>query len=181
LTDDGRVVFLDRDGVITVPTIREGKGYAPRTWQDFTVYDDVAEALEQLNSHGFRLVIATNQPDLGANEIDPRVLAGMHDFLMDEFPIAYVHVCGHTRGAGCGCRKPLPGMLQAENAREAVSFERSWMVGDRDSDIDAGRAAGCRTIFVDRGWSGEGGEKADYVVAGLSAAATMILTSIPAK
>ena len=66
-------------------------------------------------------------------------------------------------------------MLFAEGEIEPVSFEESWLVGDRDSDIEAGLAAGCRAIFIDRGWSDETGSRAGTVVLSLAEAVDAIL------
>lgn len=175
MTSPQPAVFLDRDGVITVPIEREGKGYAPRRLDDLHIYPGVDVALTELHEAGFRLVVVTNQPDVAAGHLDPLVLAEMHRRLRRELPIQFIHTCPHLAAAGCSCRKPLPGMLLAENARTAVDMARSWMVGDRDSDIEAGRSAGCRTVFIDRGWRAESGLTADVRVGGLPEAVVAIL------
>ena len=83
--------------------------------------------------------------------------------------------CRHAASDGCACRKPKPGLLAMEAAIEPVLFEGSWMVGDRDSDVAAGLAVGCHTVFIDRGWAAETGRGAGAVAWTLAEAVDTIL------
>ena len=80
-------VFLDRDGVLTVPEFRGGRSYAPRRLADFAVYPEARGALEQLRRAGFALVVVTNQPDIGAGRVAAETVARMHERLADALPL----------------------------------------------------------------------------------------------
>jgi|SRR5208283_31933 len=170
-------VFLDRDGVINRALEREGKPYPPRRLEDFEILPGVPEACAQLKKAGYLLVVATNQPDVGRGTLEENVVTVIHDFLRGQLPIDRVEVCFHP-GQGqsdCDCRKPRPGMLLRAARALEVDLPQSWMVGDRWRDIDCGHAAGCRTIFIDRGYSEELRQKPDFQASSLLEAAEIIL------
>lgn len=145
-----RAVFLDRDGVINFNEVRDGKPYAPRTLKEFAILPGVREAIEAFRAAGYLVIVATNQPD-----IPPQVFEAMHAELRKKLPVDDIKVCPHRDADQCDCRKPKPGML-LEAARERnIALEQSWMIGDRWRDVDAGKAAGCRTIFIDYNYPGE--------------------------
>ena len=176
MTPVRRVVFLDRDGVVTVPREVSGKGYAARAVSELRFYEDAAESVLRLKAAGFDVVIVTNQPDVSAGLITQPVLDKIHDVVAAHLEVDRIRTCTHLAIDACQCRKPLPGLLIAEGVEEPLSFASSWMVGDRDSDIEAGRSAGCRTIFINRGWVGETGDKADVVAADLAHAVDAIVS-----
>jgi D-glycero-D-manno-heptose 1,7-bisphosphate phosphatase len=170
-----RAVFLDRDGVLTVPEFRDGRSFAPRTLEDFRLYEDAAEATARLKEAGFVLIVVTNQPDVGYGLTSLEIVEEMHRRLDSALPLAAIEACYHGRDDACDCRKPRPGMLRRAAERFAIDCTQSFMVGDRASDIEAGRAVGCRTIFIDRGYADENPEHADFKVDSLSAAAQIVL------
>lgn len=171
-----KAVFLDRDGVLTVPDFRDGRSYAPRRLEDFRLYEGVLEATIALKRAGFLLVVVTNQPDVGAGLLAPEVLGEMHNRITARLPVDTIEVCSHKRDAGCDCRKPEPGMLRRAAARFGIDFRLSFMVGDRASDVAAGRAVGCRTIFIDLDDSTElRPDDADFTASSLAEAAAVIL------
>jgi D-glycero-D-manno-heptose 1,7-bisphosphate phosphatase len=178
MTLDRRVVFLDRDGVLTIPTEVEGKGYAPRSVSELKFYHDAFDSVTRLKTAGFDVVIVTNQPDVSAGLVTQASLDEIHEVLSSRLKVDRIRTCTHLAVDACRCRKPLTGLLIDENLEEPLTFALSWMVGDRDSDIEAGRAAGCETIFIDRGWTGETGEKADFTVADLTRAVDAIIGSV---
>ncbi len=156
---------------------RDGKPYPPASLAEFEILPGVPEALARLKAAGYLLVVATNQPDVGRGTLAESVVEAMHIWLRKQLPIDRVEVCYHPgKGSSqCECRKPQPGML-ARAAREmAIDLSQSWMIGDRWRDIDCGHAAGCRTIFIDRGYSEELREKPDHTVKDLPEAAEIIL------
>ena len=148
-------VFLDRDGVLVIPHFRDGRSFAPRRLEEFAIYPDAAACMGRLKAAGFKLIVATNQPDVGNGLVDRAIVEAMHARLADVLPLDGIEVCYHTRADHCLCRKPQPGMLQAAAREFALDMSRSFMVGDRASDIAAGIAAGCRTVFVDLGYTAE--------------------------
>lgn len=171
-----RAVFIDRDGVINRAVVRGGKPYPPQTLEELELLPGVPEAMRSLRDAGFRLILATNQPDVGAGRQTRAVVEAMHAHLRTTLPLDDIRVCYHVDADGCACRKPQPGML-IDAAREwQVELGASVMVGDRWRDIEAGRAAGCRTVLVDSGYDERAAVGYDAAVASLFEASRLILT-----
>lgn len=171
-----KIIFLDRDGVLTIPRSENGKGYAPRTLEQFRFYPDAKNSVKALKEAAFRVVVVTNQPDVEAGYLASSTLESMHKILKQETDVDAIRVCPHLSSSLCNCRKPRPGMLDAEIAEGGIVLEASWMVGDRDSDIRAGENAGLKTIFIERGWREETGVSATRRVRSLSEAISTILS-----
>lgn len=151
-----KAVFLDRDGVINATVDRgdncivKGKKVshtAPWTLAEFKVLDGVPQALEALGTAGFIRVVVTNQPDVTYGMMTPveyeKIMAEVRTLPVDD-----IYACTHGRDDGCTCKKPKPGMLLTAADKWNIDLSASYMVGDSSSDLEAGRAAGCRTIFV---------------------------------
>ena len=148
-----RAIFLDRDGVLNHPVVREGKSYPPGRVEDLQIYEGLRDPLQRLKDRGFILIVVTNQPDVARGTTPRTTVERINDAIAQEIPaIDKFLVCFHDNADGCDCRKPRPGMLLAGAAEFDVDLERSYMVGDRRGDVEAGIAAGSRTIFVDRGY-----------------------------
>lgn len=143
-----RAVFLDRDGVINQPIVRDGKPYPPDRVEDFEIIPGVSEACRSLKAAGFLLVVVTNQPDVGRGTQTEETVRRMNDVMCAQLPIDHVEVC--FAGTDNPRRKPNPGML-VDAARELeIDLKASYMVGDRWRDVDCGRAAGCTTVLIER-------------------------------
>ena len=170
-----RAVFLDRDGVLTRSIVREGRPYAPTSLEEFELLPRVIEEVGRLQKAGFWLVVVTNQPDLSAGRLAQNVLDKMHERLRSVLPIDDIKVCPHQDGHGCSCRKPRPGMLLEAAREQSIDLSRSFMVGDRWRDVSAGKAAGCKTIFIDYGYEEALVDRPDFVVASLTEASEIIL------
>ena len=168
-------VFLDRDGVVNRALVRDGKPFAPRALRDFRMLPGTAAAVASLRLAGFMIVVVTNQPDIGNGLVDQATVDAMNDRLRRRVEVDDVLVCPHRQDEGCGCRKPAPGLLLTAAARHSIDLAASYMVGDRWSDVAAGNAAGCFTIFIDRGYREARPEMPDAVVGSLRAAASLIL------
>jgi len=174
--ETARAVFLDRDGVIVTPEFRDGRSFAPRTLDAFRLYESAPECLRSLKEAGFLLVVVTNQPDVGAGVIAPAVLDAMHLRMREALPIDDIRVCPHTRADDCACRKPRPGMLTGAARDLGIALDRSFMIGDRESDVAAGRAAGCQTVFIDLDYAAEAKPRdAHFTVRSLEQATACIL------
>ncbi len=171
-----RAVFLDRDGVLSRPLIRARKSYAPRLLRDFKLVPNAAESVRRLKDAGFLVVVVTNQPDIGSGHVGAEVVEQMHDRLRERVAVDAILMCPHSQTDGCECRKPGPGMLLAAAKQYRIDLSRSYMVGDRPSDISAGRSAGCRTVFIDRRYAEGGAPDANFQVRSLQAAVTQILS-----
>jgi D-glycero-D-manno-heptose 1,7-bisphosphate phosphatase len=173
-----RAVFLDRDGVINRCEVRGGKPYAPRHLSDFRLLPGASGAVRSLKRAGLLVVVVTNQPDIGHGLVDPAEVAAMHDKLKRALAIDDIKMCPHRQHTDCTCRKPKPGML-LEVARERhIDLKKSFMVGDRWSDVVAGQAVGCYTVFIDRGYREMRLARPDGYAASLAAAARLVLSLI---
>ena len=146
-------VFLDRDGVLNRPVVREGKPYPPQSVADFEVYPEAAAAVRKLRGMGFVVCVVTNQPDVARGAQTLAEIEAMHRRLRYEAGIEHFYICLHDDADRCDCRKPKPGLLTRAAADLGILLAGSYMIGDRWRDVDCGRAAGCRTIFIDRGYS----------------------------
>jgi len=173
-----RAVFLDRDGVINRALEREQKPYPPRTLAEFEILPEVPDACARLKQAGFLLIVVTNQPDVGRGTLKQELVEAIHAEMCRRLPIDRVEVCYHPgQGASaCDCRKPKPGMILHAARALDIDPARSWVVGDRWRDIDCGHAAGCRTIFIDRGYREELRKKPHFSAGNLAQAADIILS-----
>jgi D-glycero-D-manno-heptose 1,7-bisphosphate phosphatase len=147
LSSRQRAVFLDRDGVLIASVVRHGKPYAPTDMDQVEILPGVPAALARLAAAGFFLVGATNQPDVARGTLRREVVEAIHSRLLGVLPLREIRVCYEADDA-CPCRKPNPGMLLDAAAQHGIDLPGSFMVGDRWRDVEAGRRAGCRTVFI---------------------------------
>lgn len=183
-----RAVFLDRDGVIneTVRDPRNGEHpESPLRPQDVALVAGAAAALRRLAGAGFLLVGVTNQPAAAKGQATAAALDAVQERVVallagEGAALDDWRTCRHHPDVTgpCPCRKPAPGMLLDAAAAHDVDLPRSWMVGDSDTDVEAGRAAGCRTVLVDHSGSAHrraGNARPDARAPDLAAAAELIL------
>ena len=172
-------VFLDRDGTLNRQLIRDGAPYPPTTADEFQLFEGVPAACAQLAAAGYALVVATNQPDVGRGTQAQAVVEAMHAKLQKLLPeIARIEVCyapGRAGDAPDPRRKPEPGMLLDATRGLGLDLARSWMVGDRWRDIDCGKRAGVRTVFIDFGYAEKLQSPPDFTVKSFADAARIIL------
>jgi D-glycero-D-manno-heptose 1,7-bisphosphate phosphatase len=174
-----RAIFLDRDGVLNRPTIRDGRSYPPAQVEQLEIYDGLRDQLQRLKNRGFVLIVVTNQPDVARGTTPKETVQEINEAIAREIPaIDKFMVCFHDNSDGCECRKPRPGMLLSGAAEFDVDLGRSYMIGDRRSDVEAGIAAGSRTIFIDRAYKEPPPERYDYKVSSTQEALTIIESEI---
>lgn len=158
LKNKQKAIFLDRDG-----TINKYAGFL-RDIDEFSLNLGVAEAIKTINASGYLAIVVTNQPVIARGEVTYEQLQEIHNKMETLLGIegAYldgIYVCPHHPHKGydgeipelkidCECRKPRPGMLLKAAEDLNIDLNQSWMVGDRESDIQAGMAAGCRTALI---------------------------------
>jgi D-glycero-D-manno-heptose 1,7-bisphosphate phosphatase len=171
-----RAVFLDRDGVINRAIVRDRKPYSPRRLEDFRLLPGAARVVRDLKQAGFLVIVVTNQPDIGNGLVDSAAVHEMHAKLRARVPVDDIRMCPHSQDAGCACRKPKPGMLLAAAKQWKIDLKNSYIVGDRDGDIFAGKAAHCHTILINRYYSEPRCAVPDKKVGSLIAAARFILS-----
>jgi D-glycero-D-manno-heptose 1,7-bisphosphate phosphatase len=176
-----RAVFLDRDGVLNRPVVRDRLPFPPANLGEFQLYPDVVDGCRQLKEAGFLLVVVTNQPDVGRGTQSRESVEAMHAQLRADLPtLDGIEVCFHagaTHGEPCDCRKPKPGMLLRAAATHDIDLNRSFLIGDRWRDVDCAYAAGCRAVFIDRGYRETLREKPEFTVATFREAVTTILNA----
>ena len=174
-----RAVFLDRDGVINRAIVREGKPYPPSDLAELEILPGVPQALATLKTVGFKLIVVTNQPDVARGTRTRESVEAIHgNLLANGLPIDSFRACYHDDKDACACRKPAPGMLLEAAREENLDLAASFMVGDRWRDIEAGRRAGCATVFIDYQYREPLRSAPDFRVRSLPEAAAWILASL---
>jgi D-glycero-D-manno-heptose 1,7-bisphosphate phosphatase len=148
-----KVIFLDRDGVIN-----QEVGYLHKI-KDFKFIDGVFEACKYFQSLGYKLIIITNQSGIARGyyqEEDFHLLTNwmLVQFKNQDVDILDVFFCPHGPKSTCKCRKPQPGMFIEARDKYAINMKDSWVIGDKETDINAANAAGVsNTILVKSGCS----------------------------
>ena len=169
-----RAVFLDRDGVLNRLLAGGPAGTSPQSVGETEIYPDVPDALARLRNAGFLLIVTTNQPDVARGRQTLAGVEAIHQYLAELLPLDAIEVCYHDDADLCACRKPKPGLIRAAAERFGVDVAASYMVGDRWRDIDAGLAAGCTTILIERGHDEELRGRPAVIVGSLAEAAAWI-------
>lgn len=143
-----KAIFLDRDGVINKTIFKMGKPRAPYTLEEFSFIDGVKEAVQSFKDNGFIIIVVTNQPDVARGWVSMEQVELVNNLVKDKLAVDEIKACFHTEKDQCNCRKPKPGMLLEAAESWDIDLEKSFMVGDRLSDVEAGHAAGCKSILV---------------------------------
>jgi histidinol-phosphate phosphatase family protein len=167
-------VFLDRDG-----TLIHDVGY-PNDPESVRLLDGAAKALATLRQRGFRLVVVSNQSGIARGLVTPMQAAAVHERFVEELSrygaaVDDARYCPHGPDDGCSCRKPEAGLLLSAADELGLDPESSFSIGDKESDVEAGRRLGCRTILLARGQDVE--TQADCVAADWPEAIAFILST----
>lgn len=163
-----KAVFLDRDGVINDNSVHVNKP------SDLTLYSWTIPSIQRLNQAGYMVFVVTNQGGVEMGYFTEADLHAIHTHLeellhAENTMVHEIAYCPHFKTV-CDCRKPKPGMLLALANKHGVNLSQSWMVGDFKTDVEAGKAAGCRTVKI-----GEPVPEADYTCENLEKAVDYIL------
>ena len=142
-----KAAFLDRDGVINR---KPPEGQYVTNWETMEVLAGTREAIRTLNQAGYFVVIVSNQRCVAKGLITRSQLDGMHARMCHELEVGgaridAVYYCPHDLHPPCHCRKPQPGMLLGAARIHGLDLSESWMIGDTEQDMLAGKSAGCRT------------------------------------
>lgn len=147
-----KIVFIDRDGVINVDPI----GDYIKSWDAFEFEEGALEGLKKLHDAGYRIILISNQAGVGDGLFSEAALKEIHENMLKTLNqqgirIHAAHYCLHGKEEGCACRKPATGLF--EEAARNLNFERSqtYFIGDKASDVEAGKRFGLKTIFVRTG------------------------------
>ena len=163
-----RALFLDRDGVLDALVFRKGEWGAPLEPAQVEILSGVREALDDAAKQGWMMFVISNQPDAAKGFTTMAALQSVHEELLRQLegaPITEFFYCFHRAEDRCECRKPSPFLVFEAARKYDVDLMRSWFVGDVDTDIEAGRRAGCRTALIEypHSISRRGAQKADWV------------------
>lgn len=177
-----KAVFLDRDGVINQ---KPPEGLYVTRWDDFHILPGVAEGITLLKGAGFSVIVVTNQRCIAKGLMMVAELEEMHKRMTDSLAqsgaaVDATYYCPHEMEPACDCRKPAPGMLLSAARAHDIELPSSWMIGDSDIDVQAGRNAGCRTARLlaeadSQEEPGRSSNPADIVAASLLDAVRLIL------
>lgn len=142
-----RAVFIDRDGTINVNV-----GYIDNP-EEFKIYPGVIEGIKLLEKKGFKIIIVTNQSGIGRGYFSKKTLEKINQKMKDELStnganIDAIYYCPHHPDENCDCRKPKTGMLETAITDFNINAEKSYFIGDRILDMEAGRRIGCKTVLV---------------------------------
>lgn len=148
-----RAAFLDRDGVINR---KPPEGQYVTRWEEIQFLPGVPEAITLLMAAGFCVLAVSNQRCVAKGLLTVGELESIHRRMCRELAaagavITEVYYCPHENQPPCACRKPAPGMLLTAARAHEIDLTASWMVGDSDIDIEAGKNAGCRTVRIVEG------------------------------
>ena len=171
-----RALFLDRDGVLLTTKLKDSIPQATLQEDDVQYINEMFPILEFFGSRGYLTIMITNQPDIArgkckwetVNMINANVKAHFNDLYM----------CPHDDEMNCQCRKPRSGMLLQASEEHSIDLKKSFFIGDRWRDMEAGRDAGCQTIFIDYGYEETKGVDSDFSFSGINDLA-MYLQSTP--
>ena len=145
-----RAAFLDRDGVINR---KPPEGQYVTRWEEMQFLPGAAEAVALLGGAGFRVIVVTNQRCVAKGLLTVPELELIHQRMCDQLAasgavIDEIYYCPHEEEPPCSCRKPAPGMILTAARAHQIDLPASWMIGDSDRDVEAGRRAGCRTARI---------------------------------
>ncbi len=146
-------VFFDRDGVLIKTNVVNGKAYAIKSISELVILPNALQLIQAFKQDGYKIIVVTNQPDVGNGYVAQAEVEAMNAKLLAELPIDLIKVCYHKQTDGCNCRKPRTGMFSDAAEELNIDLNQSIMIGDRSSDIVAGHAVGCFTIFLDYGYN----------------------------
>jgi len=165
-----KAVFIDRDG-----TIAKDVPYCSRP-EDFELLPGVAEWVKELNQHGFKVVVVTNQSGIARGYFSEQMLAKIHDKMLTELAqhgahIDAIYYCPHHPDDNCACRKPQPKMVFQAALDLNIDLKKSYVIGDGEMDIELARKAGCKFAIK----VGKSGANADCAAASFKDAVEKVL------
>lgn len=173
-------VFLDRDGVLNKAIVsEEGLPLPPRLPAEFEIPTGVPEACSMLRKAGLLLICVTNQPDIARGTADLDLVHWVNTQVRHMCGLEDVLVCPHDDSDHCDCRKPKPGLIFRGARSFNVDLAKSFMIGDRYRDVEAGKAAGLRTVLIDYGYPERAPQQApDFVASSFVEAVDWIMRQL---
>ena len=148
-----KIAFFDRDGVLNKTLIKQRKPIAPRNINEFKINLQAKEIISYLKSNDYIVIVVTNQPDIGNGLVEKKVVYQMNQRLKSNLLIDDIFVCFHSQKDNCNCRKPRTGLFEMAHKKYNVDKAKSFIIGDRFSDIEAGFNFKIKTILLGNGYS----------------------------
>ena len=171
-------VFLDRDGVLNLSLVKDGKPHPPNQISEVRILGGVINGVNLLREHGFEIVVITNQPDVARGVTSELNIKKINTYLGNEIGIEHFYICFHDDMDACECRKPKAGLLRLAARELKLDLDSSFMVGDRWRDIEAGQSAGCTCYFIDYSYHEKRPSKPFFPVNSLHEAAIEIVRNM---
>ena len=153
-----KAVFLDRDGTLVKSIERPNfeKGItAPFHFSELEFFPDLDKAMTIMGWLGFLRIIITNQPDAAYGHVSEEEWTKIHTAILGRVQPDDCFMCRHRRDESCPMRKPSPLMIFTAACKWNVNLAKSFMIGDTEYDMGAGKAAGCKTILLDRKYNAD--------------------------
>ncbi|MGB6976107.1 MAG: HAD-IIIA family hydrolase [Gammaproteobacteria bacterium] len=157
-----KAIFFDSDGVLNKAIIKDGMPFAPTSVAELEIPDEVKPSLYKLKAAGYLLICVTNKPDIEHGLMTQAEVDAIYNKMREELPLDDVFICYFENS---DCYKPKPGLLFEAARKYKIDLAKSYMIGDRWRDVGAGQNAGCKTVWIDRGYA----EKKPAVAANFTA------------
>ena len=157
-----RAIFFDRDGTLIKTKKQKKKPKAIENLNECKIFPSVKWILKKL-SKKYLLFVITNQPDVFTKANTKQNVLEINNFLKKKLPIKRIFTC-YCKNDKCGFRKPNIGMLNKANKIYNLDLSKSFVIGDRWRDIDAGKRSGCKTIFIDKNYNEKLNQRPDFRV-----------------
>ena len=143
-----KAIFLDRDGVIN-----KNKDDYVKNISELEIFPFISEPIRKFQSAEFKIIVITNQSAINRGLMTEKNLNEIHEkiqsfLIQNDTKIDYFYYCPHTPNENCSCRKPKSGLLLKAIDDFSIDVNNSWFIGDRDSDIQAGKSVGCNTLKI---------------------------------
>jgi len=140
-----KAVFFDRDGVLNklVNNTRP-----PWDLSEIEIFNESKKIVKLVKKLNYLVIIVTNQPDAERGDVSLNCIYEVNNFIAEQLNIQYKYICIHPYDGMCNCRKPKPGMLFDASNDLGINLSKSFLIGDREKDIKAGKSAGCKTIYL---------------------------------
>ena len=160
--EKNKAFFFDRDGILNKSIIKNNKPYSPRIPGQLKLNREILQFIKYLKKKNFIIIAVSNQPDIKRGKLCKFALKIINVLVKRYFLIDEIYVCEHDVSDTCNCRKPKNGMLLQAGKKWNIDFKKSYLIGDRWTDIQAGNSLYCKTIFIDYNYNEKKPKKYNY-------------------
>ena len=147
-----KAVFLDRDGVLNKSIIKNGKPFPPKNLDELIIPDEVKSGIIKLKKEKFILIMITNQPDISRGKTNITKVKEINEYVKNMLGLDDIFMCIHDDVDNCKGRKPNPGMIFDAKSKWNIDLQKSFLIGDRWKDIQAGKNAGIGTFLLEHNY-----------------------------